>query len=127
MPGWVIAVIVIGVFLLWVLCAKIQWEMCVARCDWAGCSGAECGHTAYAGFGIAFLPVMFPILLIVTGVESFMQWRKNALKKPRQTRHEKRMAKITERQREVEAKLKLAEKERKLEAYNIYPNGASLR
>lgn len=131
MPGWVIAVIVVGSALLWVLVAKIQWEVWHVRCRKVGCywCGDGCGHAVGASLSIVLWPAIFPVLLIVMGVDAFVNRQSGSQRPQRPTRQQKRLAKIAERQKIVDAKLRLAQTERELSAFPTYPiaNEKSLR
>lgn len=131
MPEWVIAVIGIGSALLWVLVAKIQWEVWRVRCQKVGCrfGHRECVHVVGAGFGVLLWPAIFPVLLIVMGVDAFVNRQSGSQRSHRPTRQQKRLAKIAERQKIVDAKLKLAQTERELSTFPTYPiaNEKSLR
>ena len=131
MPGWVIAVIVVGSALLWVLVAKIQWEVWRVRCQKVHCrfENRDCGHVVGASSGVVFWPVIFPVLLIVMGVDAFVNRQSGSKRSQRPTRQQKRLARIAERQKIVEAKLKLAQTERELSTFSPYPiaNEKSLR
>ena len=131
MPGWVIAVIVVGSALLWVLVAKIQWEVWRVRCQKVHCRfwHRDCGHAEGAGSGVLLWPATFPVLLIVMGVDAFVNRQSGSQRSQRPTRQQKRLARIAERQKIVEAKLKLAQAERELSTFSPYPiaNEKSLR
>lgn len=131
MPEWVIAVIGIGSALLWVLVAKIQWEVWRVRCQKVGCGfgHGECVHVLGAGSGVLLWPAIFPVLLIVMGVDAFVNRQSSSQRPQRPTRQQKKLDKIAERQKIVDAKLKLAQTERELSTFPTYPiaNEKSLR
>lgn len=131
MPGWVIAVIVIGSALLWALVVKIQWEVWRVRCRKVGCywCGIDCGHAVGAILSVLLWPAIFPVLLIVMAVDAFMEWRSDAHRGQRPTHQQKRLAKIAERRKVVDAQLELARAERELRTFQSYPmpNEKSLR
>ena len=131
MPGWVIAAIVVGSALLWVLVAKIQWEVWRVRCQKVHCrfGNRGCGHVAGASLGVVFWPAIFPVLLIVMGVDAFVNRQSSSQRPQRPTRQQKKLDKIAERQKIVDAKLKLAQTERELSTFPTYPiaNEKSLR
>ncbi len=143
MSGWAIAGIVVGSALLWVLMAKIQWEVWRKRCrDVGGFWYGDSPHILGAGFGVPFWPVIFPILLVVMGVDAFVDWRSQ----PRQKRAAKReqkladkraaeqkalednLALVAKQQELVKRQLELAEAQRQLKVYQQPPvNGDTLR
>ena len=123
MPGWVIAVIVVGSALLWVLVAKIQWEVWRVRCQKVHCrfGNRNCGHVVGASSGVVFWPVIFPVLLIVMGVDAFVNRQSGSQRSHRPTRQQKKLAKIAEQQKIVDAELKLAQTERELQHLSDLP------